>query len=601
MNLEKTILVVDDEQRNRNLMQAMLKSLGYKSILAANATEALARINEQCDLLLLDVMMPGIDGFELARKVRDHPGFGDVPIIMVTVLTNKQDRLAAVEAGANDFITKPIDKLELKVRMASLLKMKEAQDEIKRHRAELEATVHMRTAALRESEGRFRAIFEAAQDCIFVQDTSFRHTQVNPAMAKLLGRSEENILGLTDEMLFGEEAGNRDREVATRVLSGETVEEERTRLVNGAPATFLELRVPIRDDSGRITGLCGIFRNVTDRKTLQTPHRLAVPEHFLSEAMLRTLDKALLVASSDSTVLLTGESGSGKDYLARFVHDHSKRANGPFFTINCAAISSELAESELFGHESGAFTGATRKKRGLLELAEGGTLLLNEIGELSLPLQAKLLTFLDTRTFSRVGGEKTVCVSARLMAATNRNLQAEVTSGRFRADLFYRLNVYSVVVPPLRHRSEDIPVLTQQIVAELASEMQLDGIPSLDSSTMNKLRRYDWPGNIRELRNVLERSLIVARGGPVTIDLGIGDGRENVSPLSDWSWTGRFPLDKSLTDTAADLKRCLIQHALDASNGKRIDAARLLNTTRDSLKRQMKTLGFYSAERESEF
>ena len=177
------------------------------------------------------------------------------------------------------------------------------------------------------------------------------------------------------------------------------------------------------------------------------------------------------------SVLLLGESGTGKDYLARFIHNHSSRAEGPFFAINCAAVSPELAESELFGHESGAFTGARGRKRGLLELAQQGTLLLNEIGELLPALQAKLLTFLDTRSFTRVGGEVNVSVDARLIAATNRDLEKEVSEGRFRNDLFYRLNVLSIRVPALRERIEDIPILAREIIALLVAEMDLSYTP----------------------------------------------------------------------------------------------------------------------------
>jgi len=595
MKTQKRILVVDDEQRNRNLLQAMVKSLGYESEAVAGGMETLAKLDDGFDLVLLDVMMPGMDGFEVARKIRTDPDHADVPIVMVTVLTGKHDRLAAVEAGANDFISKPIDKLELKIRMASLLKMKEAQDAIKRHRADLEAVVERRTAALRESEERLRAIFEAARDCIFVQDTGFRYTHVNPAMGNLFGRPASELVGLTDEDLFGDEAAKHNREVGARVLRGETVEEERTRLVNGAPATLLEVRAPIQDNLGRITGLCGILRNITERKTAQARTTRGDPEHAVSDAMRQTVDRSLLVAATDSTVLLTGESGSGKVYLARFIHDHSNRRKGPFFTINCAAVAPELSESELFGHEAGAFTGATRRKRGLLELAEGGTLLLNEIGELSLSLQAKLLTFLDTMTISRLGGEKTVSVSARLIAATNRDLQQEVAEGRFRADLFYRLNVYAVVVPPLRQRIEDIPVLAQQIVADLASEMQLDSEPRIDAGALNKLSRYPWPGNVRELRNVLERSLIISRGRQIEIDLEAREDRDEICP-TDWCWTATFPPERPLMEMATDLKRSLIQQALANCNGNRTKAARSLKITRDSLKRQMKTLGFFLPE-----
>jgi PAS domain S-box-containing protein len=468
---------------------------------------------------------------------------------------------------------------------AALLK---ARDELEVRVRERTAELTMLNEQLSESEARFRAIFEAAEDCVFVQDSDFKYTHVSPSMERLLGTPASEVLGLTDEVLFGEEAARYTREINSRVLLGQSVEDERTRLVKGVPTTFHEIRVPLRDRSENIIGLCGIARNITERKMFLTPAEPATAALSPSLAMRRTMDTALIAGETDSIILLTGESGSGKDYLARFIHDHSNRATGPYYTINCAALSHTLAESELFGHEAGAFTGALRRKRGLLELAEGGTLLLNEIGELPTDLQAKLLTFLDTMTFSRVGGEKPVTVSARLIAATNRKLEEEVLKGRFRQDLFYRLNVLSIKVPPLRERVEDIPILVGQIMSRLASEMRLDRLPEIDAATMVRLTRYAWPGNVRELRNVLERSLILCRGGNIRIDLGVSEN----DFASDWSWATTFPPRKPLNDMAGDLKRSLINEALERSNGKKTDAARLLKITRDALKRQMKTLRY---------
>ena len=220
-----------------------------------------------------------------------------------------------------------------------------------------------------------------------------------------------------------------------------------------------------------------------------------------------------------SVILLLGESGAGKDYLAKYIHERSNYSSGSYFSINCAAVPLELAESELFGHEAGAFTGAGRRKRGLLELAEGGTLLLNEVGELSPALQAKFLTFLDTRTFTRVGGQQNIRVNARILAATNRDLQHEISIGRFRADLYYRLNVFSIRVPPLRERIEDLPILVAELLSILAKELQMSFSPELTVGEMAKLYNYHWPGNIRELRNVLERAVILSGGGTIKVDI----------------------------------------------------------------------------------
>jgi PAS domain S-box-containing protein len=311
------------------------------------------------------------------------------------------------------------------------------------------------------------------------------------------------------------------------------------------------------------------------------------PDDYPSEAMRQTLVKAVQAAATDSIILLLGESGSGKDFHARFIHNRSGRANGPYFDINCAAVPPELAESELFGHESGAFTGAGRRKRGLLELAENGSLLLNEIGELTLPLQAKLLTFLDSRSFTRVGGEKHITVNARLIVATNRDLQKDVEEGRFRQDLFYRLNVLTIRVPSLRERKEDIPIIVREIIGQLTKEMNLQAMPKVMPDTMEALTNYDWPGNVRELRNVLERALIVAKDGRIGLEeLGIKGIEE------EWSFSlSGFPTDRDLNTVTKELKRSLVAEALRRSEGSRKGAAAMLRISRNSLLHYMKTLG----------
>jgi transcriptional regulator with PAS, ATPase and Fis domain len=292
-------------------------------------------------------------------------------------------------------------------------------------------------------------------------------------------------------------------------------------------------------------------------------------------------------------VLLLGESGSGKDYFAKYIHDHSARANGPYFAVNCAAISPTLAESELFGHEKGAFTGAASRKRGMLELADGGTLLLNEIGELPLPLQAKFLTFLDTRKFARVGGEKEISINVRIIAATNRNLEQEVKEGRFRQDLFYRLNVLRIEVPPLRERSEDIPMLVQELLLKLRNEGQVYQNPVIGPEVVNSLKKYHWPGNVRELRNVLERALILSQGKALNLsNLGFHDAERMTAGKEKASFAVSFPSEKSLKNITQDLKRFLINEALRMSNGSRQRAAKLLGISRYSLKHYMKTLGY---------
>ncbi len=440
---------------------------------------------------------------------------------------------------------------------------------------------------LHETMEEFQGIFESARDCIFVKDSSFRYTQVNPYFAGLLELPESQIVGRSDAELFGKDSTEILVEVDQRVLKGETVEQEHTRLIKGVQRTFLDTKVPMRNSQGKITGIIGISREITDRKRGETVAPL-VGTGCLSSAMRATLRSARLAAQTDSIVLLTGESGAGKDHIARYIHENSKRSHGPFFSINCAAVSPELAESELFGYESGAFTGSKGPKRGLLELAEGGTILLNEIGELSSSLQAKLLTFLDTRQFTRVGGVKVFTVNARLIAATNRNLEKEVKLNRFRQDLFYRLDVFSIEVPPLRQRTEDIPALVGDILVDLSSKLGLDSVPHIDAKALKALEVYPWPGNVRELRNVLERALILCGKRRISReDLTLNARFKTKEVGQEWSVTFGFPENETINDVTMNLKRELVVEALRRSHGSRKHAAALLGISPDSLKHYM--------------
>jgi PAS domain S-box-containing protein len=590
MTQRKLVLAVDDEPQNRDLLQAVLQSLGHDCVLAENGPDALNKLKLGVDLVLLDAMMPLMDGFEVAKRIRQDPCFGDIPIIMVTVLSGKEHRLRAAECGANDFITKPIDIVELRIRAASLLKMKDAQDVIKRHRAELEEEVAMRTAALRESEERFRYIFEAAHDCIFMKDDNFRYTHVNPAMLRLMDLQEEDIVGKTDGQLFDPDSAKQVRDLETRVLKGMAVETEHTLNCKGRDIALSVIRFPLRGTAGEIIGTCGIGRDVTERRLRLSEPRMEL-DCYESKTIRATLEQVLLAAKTDSIVLFLGESGSGKDHLARYLHDHSHRAGGPFFAINCAALPSELAESELFGHEHGAFTGTRGRKRGLVELAEGGTLLLNEIGELSLILQAKLLMFLDTQTFTRIGGEKSIAVNARILAATNRDLAQEVAAGRFRSDLFYRINVFAVAVPPLRERREDIPVIARALLVTIAKKLGRQYVPILHPDTIERLCCYHWPGNIRELRNVLERALILCKEKhilPEHIEAAVILKVEN--PTEELPSGPTISEASSMKEQMDQTKTRLIAEALRNTRGNVSKAARSLGVSRDVLRHQMKRL-----------
>ena len=442
---------------------------------------------------------------------------------------------------------------------------------------------------LRLSEERFRTVFESASDNIFVKDLFLRYTHVNQSMEKLLELPSSKIIGRTVEELFDAEVSGYIRDAEKRVLQGEVIEGEYTRVIRGVSMTFSEVRTPLRNSSGDIVALCGILRDITDRRARELTPASSL-ETYSSKAMREVVVQARLAAETESMILLLGESGAGKDYLARYIHEHSKRRGGAFFSINCAAVPRELAESELFGHEMGAFKGSHRRKRGLIELAEGGTLLLNEVEELSLPLQAKLVTFLDHRQFTRVGGEEKISTNTRIMAATNRDLEKEVVAGSFRQDLLSLINIMNIVVPPLRQRLEDIPALAEKILSMLAKDLGLNHIPAIDDSTMDSLIKHHWPGNVRELRNVLERGIMLWDG--VNSELPFPP---LIQSQTEWSHRVAFPTPgHSLRNITDEITKALCVEALQRCRGNKRDAARLLGIARDSLYRYLKEFGIES-------
>ncbi len=319
------------------------------------------------------------------------------------------------------------------------------------------------------------------------------------------------------------------------------------------------------------------------------------PEHMIgqSDAWRRTLELAHRAAASpDTTVMLYGESGTGKELLARFIHRNSPRAEGPMIPIHCAAIPEALMESELFGHERGSFTGALERRRGSVELADTGTLFLDEIGEMPLPMQSKLLRFLQDHEFMRVGGSALLHANVRVVGATNRDLKRGAEEGWFREDLYYRLNVVTIEIPPLRERHSDIPLLVEHYVRHFAVECR-GRMDRVSPAAMEVLCRYPWPGNIRELRNVLERAVVLYREAPELLPEHLPPDLTGAAPpaASAASETEeiRFPL--SLQEETRRLEDRLIRAALAEAQGNLSRAAVLLQTTRRILKYKVDQLG----------
>lgn len=303
-----------------------------------------------------------------------------------------------------------------------------------------------------------------------------------------------------------------------------------------------------------------------------------------SESMRNVLRMTRTIAASEaSIILLQGDSGTGKDLLAQAIHHLSRRSSGPYLAINCSAIPENLLESELFGYEKGAFTDAKQRKQGLVEMAHAGTLFLDEISTLSLHLQAKLLRFLETQTFKRVGGLKDLDVDIRVIAATNQDLDQLSQSGEFRRDLFFRLNVCPIYIPPLKERTDDVLPLSQYFIQEFNKKFRKN-IKGLNKGAEKAFLDYHWPGNVRELKNALERAMIFEQGTMI--------GTEYL-PIRTKNSNGRTPMDSPPTDQKSlpsleDMERRLLVKALKEANGNKSQAARMLQVTRDTLRYKLK-------------
>jgi two-component system response regulator HydG len=300
-----------------------------------------------------------------------------------------------------------------------------------------------------------------------------------------------------------------------------------------------------------------------------------------SPVMVRLLETVAQVAPSEATILITGESGTGKEVIAGAIHANSPRNRSPFIKLNCAAITETLLESELFGHEKGSFTGAYRRKEGRFNQAHGGTLFLDEVSEMSLAMQAKLLRVLQEKEFTRVGGEEIIRVDVRLIAATNKDLAKEIETKRFREDLYYRLNVVALRVPPLRERREDIPLLAQHFLSAF-SEKNQKAIKGFTPGAMDRLIRYNWPGNVRELMNAVERGVVLSRADYID---------DTDMPFFSDDGTEAKGIDIPLDIPLDEMERAMILRTLESVSGNKSEAARRLGITRRTLHKKLKKYG----------
>lgn len=401
-----TILIVDDQPANLGVLFDYLNAAGFKVLVAQDGDSAIAQAQRALpDLILLDILMPGMDGYETCVQLKTSSETRHIPVIFMTALSSVDDKIKAFEVGGVDYVIKPFQQEEVLARVRTHLRLRRLQRDlqIQNERLQREIEAHQRAKA------------------------------------------------------------------TVHYLTGELQASDNFADIIGNSATLNTLLAHVE-----------------------------------------------LVADTDSTVLIQGETGTGKELVARAVHQHSARRDNAFIKLNCAALPRDLIESELFGHEKGAFTGALQQRKGRFELAHQGTLFLDEIGELPADAQSKLLRVMQEQEFERVGGSRSITVDVRIVAATNRDLTTAVDSGLFRSDLYYRLNVFPLTVPPLRARKDDLLPLAQFFLKRLAPRLGKP-LTGLSDSALQNLRRYDWPGNIRELQNVIERAAILSPGPLVDI------------------------------------------------------------------------------------
>jgi two-component system response regulator AtoC len=449
------ILIVDDEHLIRWSLDKDLQQAGYDTRQAASGEEALAVMEEaEPDIVLLDLRMPGIDGFKVMEEANDR-GLSSL-FIIVTGVGDVKTAVRAVKSGAVDYICKPFEIEDVKLRIEMAL--------------------------------------EAA-------------------------RLRRELTSLKDD---------------------------------------LKARYGFENLIGEAPSIREVFS---------------------------TIEK--VAGSKFSTVLLQGESGTGKDLVARTIHSLSDRSQAIFLDINCSAFPESLLESELFGHEKGAFTGAGSTKKGLFELADGGTIYLDEIGDMPLTLQGKLLKVIETKRFRRVGGITEIQVDVRIIAATNKDLQVEVNERRFRNDLFYRLRVIPIHIPPLRERTEDIPLLVEFFITKFNAEFKKN-VKGISPDALKLLKNYPWPGNVRELKNIIERVLILETSEKIELEnlppeITSYSQANSVSKLVD-----HFPAEGI---SLKEVERDLISKALARANGNQSRAAELLGISRDTLRYRMQKFG----------
>lgn len=583
------ILIVDDDPHLIELLTEILDLLGYTSEFIAKPKFLFQILeNEPFDLILMDYYMPEIDGVTLLKELKAHPVYNSIPVIMLTSEIDDHLLAKCFENGAEDFINKPISELVLDSRIKSVLTKQSQLKEIERQKAELEEmlnTVKRYSAELKsEVEAKDRALdllkdtFSGMAEGVVTLDSHFMVQMISPQASRMLDVDESSVLGKPASAILGATIAGPNGLLLEAIKNGTSVTRVDSQLL--CPSGSI---IPIILSISPLSGLTGskgwilFFWNRREAENLlQRKAKVGTFGSMVScDAKMKEIFQLIdSVAPSSATVLIQGESGTGKELVARELHLRSRRAQMPFHAVNCAAIPSNLLESEFFGHEKGAFTGAQTMKKGRFELANGGTMLLDEIGEIPIELQSKLLRALQEQKFERVGGIQSIQVDVRIIASTNRDLWQMVQEQKFREDLYYRLDVVSLVLPPLRERLQDVSILISNFIEEL-NRREHRQIKSVSAEALQYLVNYTWPGNIRELYHVIEYAFAVGKGNTL---------RKQHLPEK----IRKKPAVESQNTKPVQSEKEMILRALEQTNFRKGKAAALLGISPNTLYRKRK-------------
>jgi len=553
------ILIIDDEESLRFTFDRFLTSKGHEVSTALSYEEAMARIGEtDYDLIFADIFLEDGTGIDVLRTTRTK-GFY-CPVIMITGAPNVDTAMEAVRLGAFDYLPKPVTEEVLLHATGMALKFKHVMDEKERYRSNLEA------------------IFRSIKDPIITTDKDGAVIAMNEAATKMCGLSPEAIGQKYEKLVKGCNGICADY-LNEAIRKREAVDAVRIDcLPHDGPGRVVSLSAfPLLDPQRAFKGVVMVFRDETRLVNLETELKSHKQFYRLvgrSEKMQRLYSFIEVLAGRLTTVLITGETGTGKELAAEALHAGSERSTRPLVKVNCSALPENLLESELFGHVKGAFTGAIKERIGRFQKADGGTILLDEVGDLSSNIQARLLRVLQEREFERVGDSTPIKVDVRIISATNKDLREKVKMGKFREDLYYRLKVVEIEMPPLRERRDDIPLLVDHFCKNFNKEFN-KSIGGVSNEAMKVFLDYAWPGNVRELEHSLEHAFVLCQGKTITLD---------DLPL-DLLTQVRHPDPLSIA-TGDDGAKAILD-ALDKTGGNKAKAARLLGIDRVTLYRKM--------------